>query len=150
MCGKLNKHKTGETKKIFDSIMTGKTYATKLYDLFDKDWASIWDYIKEGREFWVYDDKMHIYRLITITYIRSGIAFYKLVDDPSDKEYYIIEGSLSLGWLYPRIIYVKDMVKHMQKTSTDKRKDIEEELIHTFNIMVPDIPSPEVEIDVEY
>lgn len=132
---------------IFDFIVSGKPYRTELIELFSGDWFFVWKYIQVGRQFWKYDERAHIYRLITITYIRSGVAFYT-VEDETD-EHYLIEGSVNLGCLYPRIIYIKDIADFITEYMPDK-KDRMDDICHMFKIMVPEIPSPEVKIDIEY
>lgn len=44
-----------------------------------------------GRKFWMYEDKVEKYVSIEITYIRSGVVFYHIMDEPTLKDEYHFE-----------------------------------------------------------
>lgn len=44
-----------------------------------------------GRKFWMYEDKAEKYVNIEITYIRSGVVFFNIIDEPTLKDEYHFE-----------------------------------------------------------
>ena len=44
-----------------------------------------------GEKFWMYEDKVEKYVSIEITYIRSGVVFYHIMDEPTLKDEYHFE-----------------------------------------------------------
>lgn len=44
-----------------------------------------------GRKFWMYEDKVQKYVSIEITYIRSGVVFFNIIDEPTLKDEYHFE-----------------------------------------------------------
>lgn len=44
-----------------------------------------------GQKFWMYEDKVEKYVSIEITYIRSGVVFYHIMDEPTLKDEYHFE-----------------------------------------------------------
>lgn len=44
-----------------------------------------------GEKFWMYEDKVEKYVSIKITYIRSGVVFYHIMDEPTLKDEYHFE-----------------------------------------------------------
>ena len=44
-----------------------------------------------GEKFWMYEDKVEKYVSIEITYIRSGVVFFDIIDEPTLKDEYHFE-----------------------------------------------------------
>lgn len=44
-----------------------------------------------GQKFWMYEDKVNKYVSIKITYVRSGVVFYHIMDEPTLKDEYHFE-----------------------------------------------------------
>ena len=44
-----------------------------------------------GRKFWMYEDKVEKYVSIEITYVRSGVVFFNIIDEPTLKDEYHFE-----------------------------------------------------------
>ena len=113
---------------------------TRLYDMLDKDIESISDYIKTGRQFWVYNYKTDKYDLITVTYRRGNVAFYK--KDGTDVENAFFVNSAGACFLYPRNIYVKDLANFMIKRghflSYKDSYDYVIRLLKEYTLYVPD------------
>lgn len=125
-------HTKAENKKILSD--------TRLYDMLDKDIKSISDYIKTSRQFWMYNDKTRKHDLITVTYRRGNVAFYK--KDGSDVENAFFANSAGACFLYPRHIYVDDIAKHLVKKGSysnydDAYKDVCR-FYREYGIYVPD------------
>ena len=138
-------------EEIFDLMMKDKIFATRLYDMLCKNNDMIWDYIKVGRQFWKYNEKEWKYDLITITYIRSGVAFFITEGKEDLGEDYALAGSFGIGMLYPRVVYVNDIANLYVKyyPEEDDKKEYES-IRHMFEIMKPDIPDNNVKIDVDF
>ena len=141
-------------KKIIDYLLDEyyekRVAATRLHDMFPHDLEAVWDYIQEGRQFWDYDDKERIYKLITITYKRSGVAFYTV--EGSDDEHYFCHGSIHADLLYPRVVHVQDIINNAKKKYNTKHKyEVkEQDIIDLYTKMKLHIPADYVQIDVEF
>lgn len=60
-----------------------------------------------GRKFWMYEDKLGKYVSIEITYIRSGVVFYHIMDEPTLKDEYHFEiGCIKQEMLDWHVFYV--------------------------------------------
>ena len=117
-----------------------------LYELFDKDIEDIADYIQIGRMFWVYDEQEESYKLIEITYVRANVAFYKRVDSIEEKAFFT--NSARACFLYPRHIFVDDVVKHVLKRGVFENYDEAYQYVCTFFRKYPlDVPEG-CEIDI--
>lgn len=127
--------------------MEEKTIAeTRLYDLFDKDIEDIADYIQVGRMFWMYNELVGHYKLIEITYVRAGVAFYKQVGFIEEKAFF--KNSAGACFLYPRHIFVDDVVKHVLKRGGFENYGEAYQSVYTFFRKYPlDVPY-ECEIDI--
>lgn len=127
--------------------MEEKTIAeTRLYDLFDKDIEDIADYIKVGRMFWMYDEQRKEYGLIEITYVRANVAFYKQVSSIEEKAFF--KNSAGACFLYPRHIFVDDVVKHVLKRGEFENYGEAYQSVYTFFRKYPlDVPNG-CEIDI--
>ena len=121
-----------------------KKAATKLFDLFDKDYDSIWNYIQVGRQFWLLNFSTMKYELLTVTYKRSNVVFYTI--EGSDKEESFQNGSYNCISLYPRVLYIQDVYEHVKKNHPDKEYD---DVAEMYRKMELDIPQG-TEIDVVF
>lgn len=120
--------------------------ATRLYDLFDKDIEDIADYIQVGRMFWMYNELVGHYKLIEITYVRAGVAFYKQVGSVEEKAFFT--NSAGACFLYPRHIFVDDVVKHIVKIGNFENYGEAYKYVYTFFRKYPlDVPDG-CEIDI--
>lgn len=60
-----------------------------------------------GEKFWMYEDKVGKYVSIEITYIRSGVVFYHIMDEPTLKDEYHFEiGCIKQAMLDWYVFYV--------------------------------------------
>lgn len=113
---------------------------TRLYDLFDKDIEDIADYIQVGRMFWMYNEQEKSYKLIEITYVRANVAFYKQVGSIEEKAFF--KNSAGACFLYPRHIFVYDVVKHVSKRIKFENHGEAYQYVYTFfkkcSLDVPD------------
>lgn len=81
--------------------MTKQLLSTTVYDVFGKNYT---EHIIVGKKFWAFFDSEQkefkltneSWNLITITYIRSGVVFYTLDNNPS------IEFHFELGSIMPK------------------------------------------------
>lgn len=129
---KCIEHTKAENKKILAD--------TRLYDMFDKDIESVSDYIKTGRQFWMYNEFTCRHELITITYKRGSVAFYK--KDGENEEKHLLTRSIGASWLYPRHIYVDDVAKRLvKKGAYDNYNDAYKDVCRfysNYGLYVPD------------
>ena len=107
--------------------------------------ARIWNYIKVGRQFWKYNDEKNVFELITITYVRSGVAFY--TTEGYEGEQYLSKGCIGLSLLYPRVLYLKDIYENSRLSENDNPPY--EHLVEMYTKMQLDIPVDYVKIDIE-
>lgn len=146
MFNQLNANRMEDNKvsKIMYKFLGANKFqvATCLYDVFSHDSEACWNYIQVGRQFWVWNDSVEKFELLTITYKRSGVAFY--VKDNSEKEYFILEGSYNGTHIRPRIIYIKDVADFLNEKTG---KDCTEDVRLMYQSMEPDIPDG-VQIDI--
>jgi len=120
--------------------MKEKTIAeTRLYDLFDKDIEDIADYIQTGRQFWIYNEQEKSHKLIEITYVRANVAFYKQLGSVEEKAFFT--NSAGACFLYPRHIFVDDVVKHIVKRGNFENYGEAYKYVYTFFRKYPlDVP----------
>lgn len=60
-----------------------------------------------GRKFWMYEDKVEKYVSIEITYVRSGVVFFNIIDEPTLKDEYHFEiGCIKQEMLDWHVFYV--------------------------------------------
>lgn len=137
------------TQEIVEQFLgdyySSATAATMLHDVFPNNLEGIWKYVKVGRQFWQYNVDKEIYELITITYIRSGVAFY--TTEGYDGEKYLPKGCIGLDLLYPRVLYLKDIYDFSRLSENDKPPY--EHLVAMYTKMRLGIPADYVKIDIE-
>lgn len=119
---------------------------TRLYDLFDKDIEDIADHIQVGRMFWMYNEQEKAYKLIEITYVRAGVAFYKQVGSVEEKAFF--KNSAGACFLYPRHIFVDDVVKHIVKRGKFENYGKAYQYVYTFFRKYPLYVPDGCEIDI--
>jgi hypothetical protein len=132
-------------KQFLDDYYSSATAATRLHDIFPHNLEGIWNYIKVGRQFWKYNDEKNVFELITITYVRSGVAFY--TTERFEEEQFLPKGCIGLCLLYPRVLYLKDIYENSMLNENDKPPY--EHLVAMYTKMKLDIPADYVKIDVE-
>lgn len=132
-------------EQFLDDYYSSATAATRLHDVFPHNLEGIWNYIKVGRQFWKYNDEKNVFELITITHVRSGVAFY--TTEGCKDEQYLPKGCIGLDLLYPRVLYLKDIYEFSKLTDNDKPPY--EHLVAMYTKMRLDIPADYVKIDIE-
>ena len=140
---KVEDFKTVE--QFLDGYYSSATAATRLHDVFPHNSEGIWNYIKVGRQFWKYNDEENVFELITITYVRSGVAFY--TTEGYEEEQFLPKGCIALHLLYPRVLYLKDIYESSKLMENDKPPY--EHLVEMYTKMKLDIPADYVKIDIE-
>lgn len=130
---------------LYDVLLKNHSAAANLRKMFSDDMRAASKYLKVGRQFWKYNDNTEEFDLITITYIRSGIAFY--VKEGEEEENSFGTKSLAAGLLYPRIIYLQDIAEFIKENHKDFNP---EELVTMYKRMPLDIPRDYMKIDVDY
>lgn len=121
--------------------------ATKLCELFNNEFESIKKQFKVGRQFWMYNEKKRKYVLITITYIRSGIVFFKEESDDCEKSFG--DTSVVASLLYPRVIYADEVVEHINVVSRCQTITTCDEIRQLYKTIKMDIPDDYVVIDIK-
>lgn len=107
--------------------------------MFDKDIEDIADYIQIGRMFWMYNEQKKSHELIEITYVRANVAFYKQVGSIEEKAFF--KNSAGACFLYPRHIFVDDVVKHALKIGNFENYGEAYQDVYTFFRKYPlDVP----------
>lgn len=91
-------------KSLYDQS-NDPTFSSRLVDIFDKDSEAMNKYIQVGRKFYQFVDKE--WKLLTITYVRSGVFFFKYEGNPI--EHHGIFNSVAIDWLHVADIYIDDI-----------------------------------------
>lgn len=131
-------------EELYDEFFEGKAFATQMYEMFSHRVEYMWDYVRVGRQFWCYNDEKCRYELITVTYKRSGVAFYTAEND--ETEHYFLRGSIQFGLMYPRVIYANEL----KKFSSECYGGDEEGVMKLLTKLKPCIPADYVKIDIEF
>ncbi len=129
---------------LYNELYGNKPFATEMHNMFSDNIEYMWTYVQVGRQFWDYNDLTARYELITITYKRSGVAFY--ITDSDETEHYILKGSAHLGLLYPRIIYAEDLKQYAKECYGYS----EEQVNDMLTTLKPATPADNVQIDVQF
>lgn len=130
---------------LYDVLLKNQCAATNLRKLFSDDMLAASKYIQAGRQFWQYNDSTREFDLITITYVRSGIAFY--VKEGETEEDSFGTRSIAAALLYPRVIYLQDVAEQIKEYRPDFNP---EHLVTMYKRMTLDIPRDYMKIDVDY
>lgn len=93
-------------------------FDTRLYELFCKNDAFVEAYIKVGRKFWHYDDKNKKWRMLTVTYVRTGVMFF-IFDDEPDVEFAFFIRSFHCLMMRAAEIYPNEISKIMAERYPD-------------------------------
>lgn len=92
--------------QLLNSDYSGMTFATTLFDMFGKRDEDIAEYIKPNREFWHFDEGK--WRKLKVTYVRSGVMFFKFDDEPNVEKAWFINSfntqSMCVAQVYPNEI----------------------------------------------
>ena len=67
---------------FFKTYRMNIKFDTRLYELFCKNDSFVEAYIKVGRKFWHYDEEKDKWRMLTVTYVRTGVMFFTFDDEP--------------------------------------------------------------------
>jgi len=106
-----------EIEKMVHQFINGDysdtTFATTLFDMFDKRDEDVIEYIKPGREFWHFDGSN--WRKLKVTYVRSGVMFFVFEDKPDVEEAWFI-CSFNVLNLNAAQIYPYEIAKILSKT----------------------------------
>lgn len=78
------------------------TILSNLESLFKRNINKISEYIKPGQKFWTYVDSEQIFKLFTVTYIRSGVVFYKFENETKEEHFSL--DSMFCQFIYPETI----------------------------------------------
>ena len=103
-------------KQLINNDYSGMTFATTLFDLFNKRSEDIAEYIKPDREFWHFDESK--WRKLKVTYVRSGVMFFKFEDEPETERAWFIS-SFNAQTLCVAQIYPYEIAKILSKTHPD-------------------------------
>ncbi len=101
--------------KILIDDYSDTVFTSKLYEMFGKDVDDVKSYIKVGRKFWHFDPDKHRFRMITVTYIRSGVMFFTFDDDPDQNEEAWYLGSFNTMMLHAAQIFPYEIGKLLSK-----------------------------------
>lgn len=130
---------------LYDVLLKNQCAATNLKNLFSDDMQAASKYIKVGRQFWKYDEVTDEFDLITITYVRSGIAFY--VKEGETEENSFGTRSVVAALLYPRVIYLQDVAEQIKVYYPDFNPEY---LVTMYKRMELDIPRYYIKIDIDF
>ena len=82
---------------------SGTIFTTTLFDMFGKRPDDYVEYIKPDREFWHFDGCG--WRKLKVTYVRSGVMFFKFEDEPDVERAWFISSynaqTLCVAQVYP-------------------------------------------------
>ena len=96
---------TNNKEQIFNKDYSNTVFTSRLFEMFSKKSDAIIAYIKPDREFWYYDGDIGCYRKLKVTYVRSGVMFFKYVDEPSTEHAWFVSSfncaSLHAAQIYP-------------------------------------------------
>lgn len=101
--------------KILTNDYSDTVFTSKLYEMFGKDVDDVKSYIKVGRKFWHFDPDKHRFRMITVTYIRSGVMFFTFDDDPDQNEEAWYLGSFNTMMLHAAQIFPYEIASILSK-----------------------------------
>ena len=130
---------------LYGVILKDQHAATEMWTMFNKDRDAIAAAFKPGRKFWMFNEHTYEFDLITITYVRSGVAFYK--KEQNGPEEYMGTRSLSAAMLYPRRIYIQEIVNYLKNTGVSYKK---EDVIEMYKRMPLDIPRDYMKITIDF
>ena len=112
-----------EKKKKMETILEmpeiSHVYHTSLYSLYEKDYDNyIPKVIKKGRKFWYWDNETQRYKLITVTYTRSGVFFYTREDD--NDEWTANMRSFWAMMLHPEVLDLNEYINYLNEVYNDE------------------------------
>lgn len=117
--------KIQESLGLIDRDYSNVTLTSQLWTLFAHKEEGMERYIKQGRHFYHWTPEKG-YRLIVVTYVRSGVMFFKYKDDESRIEYAWFIGSFNSGCLYAAEIYVYEIGRILSEYIENADKDFPE------------------------
>lgn len=130
---------------LYNVVLKGNHAATEMWTMFNKDKDAIAAAFKPGRKFWMFNDSTYEFDLITITYVRSGVAFYKKQQDGPEE--YMGTRSIAAAMLYPRRIYIQEIINHLKNTGVSFKVD---DVIEMYKRMPLDIPRDYMKITIDF
>lgn len=130
---------------LFDVLLKNQRAATKLWTMFNKDKDAIAATFKPGRKFWMFNEDKLEFELITITYVRSDVAFY--IKQQDDIEEYIDTHSMAAAMLYPERIYIQEIINHLKNTGIPFKPN---NIIEMYKRMPLSIPRDYIKITIDF
>ena len=130
---------------LYGVLLKDQHAATEMWIMFNKDKDAIAATFKPGRKFWMFNDNTLEFELITITYVRSGVAFYKKQQDGPEE--YMGTRSIAAAMLYPRRIYIQEIINHLKNTGVSFKAD---DVIEMYKRMPLDIPRDYMKITIDF